>query len=272
MLGFLWGGFLGPAFGWRVAFALASIPGVILATLLLMVVRETPRPASTHPTIRFKDGFTLLASHRTLRHMSLALILTMFSSHGAMNWMASYLIRHHHMPVKAVGLQLGLLFGAGAAVANFGTGFFVDRMGVRNIRWYLWVPALISLASIPFFCLTLLADTGPHALLWLILPGIFGVACGGPTLSILYLLTPARFRGTATALYTCLISLFGVGLGTWLIGIVSDLYASHVGEASIRYSLLTIVPAAALLAATQYIQAARALPADVARVGVGGAS
>jgi MFS family permease len=79
---------------------------------------------------------------------------------------------------------------------------------------------------------------------------------------VLHLLTPERFRGTATALYILLTMLFGYGVGTWLIGFVSDLFASHVGSASIKYALLTVAPAAAVIAAIEFIRAAKTLAAD----------
>jgi predicted MFS family arabinose efflux permease len=262
LLGFMCGGLLGPAFGWRLAFVLASIPGIALALILMLAVKEEPRPTTTHAMVSFREGLGVLAGYRTLRRMALALILAMIASHAAMNWMASYMIRQHQMPIAETGVRLGLLFGAGAAIGNFTIGFLADRIAKQSIRWYLWLPAIISAVSVPFLCMALMADTGSHAISWLIFPAMFGVAYGGVTMSILHRLSPARFRGTATSLYICLISLFGIGFGTWLIGIVSDLYAPYVGKASIAYSLFSIVPAAALLSAIQFVRAAKALPSD----------
>jgi predicted MFS family arabinose efflux permease len=265
LIGFIWGGLCAPAFGWRATFLFAGLPGIVLALIVRLFVREVPRVATVQRPIHLRAGIAHLARYATLRHLACAIALAMISTHAAWSWMASYLIRHLGMPVSQVGVQLGLLFGIGGAIGNFSIGLLGDRLGKRSVRWYLWVPAIISAASIPFICLALLAKTGPGALFWLVLPCTFGAAFGSLTMSVLQMLTAERFRGTATALYILLTMLFGYGVGAWLIGMASDWLAPHVGAASLQYALLTIVPAAALIAAIEYVRAAAALPADLER-------
>jgi predicted MFS family arabinose efflux permease len=262
LIGFIWGGFCAPALGWRATFLLAGMPGIALSLVLLAVVREVPRPIVSHRPIHLRQGVVHLARYKTLRHLALAIAFAMISTHAAWSWMASYMIRHLGVPIAQVGTELGLLFGFGGAFGNFSIGLLSDRLGLKNIGWYLWLPAIISAASAPIICLALSAHSGSGVILWLILPCTFGAAFGGLTISVLHLLTPERFRGTATALYILLTMLFGYGVGTWLIGFVSDLFASHVGSASIKYALLTVAPAAAVIAAIEFVRAAKTLAAD----------
>jgi predicted MFS family arabinose efflux permease len=265
LIGFVWGGICAPALGWRTTFLLAGLPGLALSLILLAFVREVARPPATHRPMNFRAGVVHLAGYKTLRHLAWALALGMISTHAAWSWMASYMIRHLGMPVAQVGVDLGVLFGVGGAIGNLSIGLISDRLGTRNIRWYLWLPAIISAASVPFICLALAAHTGSGVLFCMILPCTFGAAFGSLTMSVLHMLTPERFRGTATALYILLTMLFGFGIGTWLIGIVSDLLTPQLGAASLKYALLCIVPAAAIVAAIQYVRAASALLSDAER-------
>jgi predicted MFS family arabinose efflux permease len=90
------------------------------------------------------------------------------------------------------------------------------------------------------------------------------VAFSGLVVSVLNVISPPQFRGTATAL-SILIGNIGTGVGAWLIGATSDLLAPTFGTASIKYALLIIVPAVAILAAIQYARAARSLPEELSR-------
>ena len=127
-----------------VARFLAGLPGIALSLVLLAVVREVPRPIVSHRPIHLREGVVHLARYKTLRHLALAIAFAMISTHAAWSWMASYMIRHLGMPIAQVGTELGLLFGFGGAFGNFSIGLLSDRLGIKNIGWYLWLPAIIS--------------------------------------------------------------------------------------------------------------------------------
>jgi predicted MFS family arabinose efflux permease len=263
LAGFYLGGRLEHAVGWRMTFMLAGIPGGILAVGVQLFVREPARTVVSNP-IRLGEGLRLLARSRTLRGLALAAPLSGLVSVAMNTWGASYLIRSHGMSVADVGTVLGLAFGVGGAVGSFGTGLLADRLATRDLRWYLWLLTLISAIMAPLIVASLTASNSATAVFFLILPCAFGVAFSGLVVSVLNVISPPQFRGTATAL-SILIGNIGTGVGAWLIGATSDLLAPTFGTASIKYALLIIVPAVAILAAIQYARAARSLPEELSR-------
>ena len=103
-------------------------------------------------------------------------------------------------------------------------GYLADRCtnGFRDVRWQLWVPGIATLINVP---LALLAYTWPDrgvvvALLFASL--VFGVMYLGPTFATIQRLVTARERALGAALLLLVINLIGLGLGPWLVGMVSD--------------------------------------------------
>jgi predicted MFS family arabinose efflux permease len=264
LLGFFLGGRLEHAVGWRMTFVLAGVPGVILAIALLLFVREPARSVGNAP-IQFGEGLRVLARSNTLRGLAIAAPLSGLIAVAMNTWGASYLIRSHGMSIANVGEVLGLAFGVGGAVGSFGTGLLADRLAIKEVRWYLWMLVLINVAIAPLIGASLMVESGTTAVIFLVLPCAFSGAFSGLVVSVLNVISPAQFRGTATAL-AILIGNIGTGVGAWLIGALSDLLAPRFGSASVKYALLIIVPAAAILAAIQYARAARTLPEELSNV------
>jgi predicted MFS family arabinose efflux permease len=263
LLGFFLGSRLEQAVGWRMSFFFAGLPGIVLAIFLLLRVREPARSISSEP-IGLRAGLRCLAGYKTLRRLAVAVVLGTLTASALMSWGASYLIRLHGMSVADVGTALGLAYGIGGAIGVFAIGLLADRLVVRDLRWYLWLPAIVTAIIVPLVCAALTASSGTTATLFLLFPCAFGSTFTGVVYSVLNMIAPAQFRATTTALFVIIMSIFGTGLGTWLIGIASDLLAPMSETASIKYALLAIVPGAAILAAIQYVRAAQTLRADLA--------
>ena len=162
MLGFLIGGWINEFFNWRVAFMVVGLPGVVLAVVVRLTIREPPRghsevgPVDT-TTDTLGDVARFLLGLRSFRLFAIGTGLAAFSAYGFGAWVPAFLGRVHGMGSGEIGTWVGLENGIGGAVGAILGGVLADRLGRRDPRWYLWIGVLGMLAYIPFVLLFLVA-------------------------------------------------------------------------------------------------------------------
>ncbi len=265
--GFLIGGWINELFGWRQAFFVVGLPGVVLALVVRLTVREPPRgvwegaaagavATSTGEVLRLVWGL------RTFRHMAFAAALHSFAAYGMASWGPAFLMRVHGMGTGEIGTWLGLISGIGGATGAVTGGMLADRLGRRDVRWSLWIPALASLVQIPFWFAFLLLPEAVPALLWSIPATLGGAMWLGPVFATTQGLVPPHMRAMASALLLFVINLIGLGLGPQSVGVLNDVLAERAGTHAIRYSLL-VVGLMNSWAAAHFVLAARTLRADL---------
>jgi len=263
LVGFLLGGWLSATVGWRMAFVVVGSPGIAVALLIRLFLKEPVRVIVERRPTPFWEGYRALASSRTLRLLVPAVVLSTLVAYATMSWAAPFLMRVHKATSMEAGFWLALGVGAGGIFGSFGSGMLVDRLAIRDRRWYVWLPALVTAAIVPFIWGALMAPHLLTACLLFLFPFALGSMYAGIGLSVVHQISPPQFRATATALFFLLTNIFGIGIGTWLIGIASDILLPRYGIISLRYALLGIVPAAALMATLFYLLAARTLRDDL---------
>ncbi len=269
-IGFLAGGWLDEFFDWRTAFIVVGLPGVLLALIVKMTLKEPPRghfdetkdPSAPAPTV--KEVLRFMNGLKSFRHLAIAAALHAFYGYGASAFVAAFFRRSHGMEPGELGsLLAGIAFTAGAAGVFLG-GYLGDCLGKRDERWYMWVPGLATAAYIPFaFALYLSPD--PYVALALSFPGsVLGGMYLGPTFAMTQTLVPSSMRATAAAILLFVINIIGLGLGPQGVGILSDLLAGTFGNESLRYALLFTVVGFAAWSIFHYVCAARTLREDLA--------
>jgi predicted MFS family arabinose efflux permease len=263
LIGFMIGGWLDAALGWRWAFVIVGAPGVVVGLLFRLVVREPVRATVHGARTPFLEGFRNLAASKTLRLLTPAVGLSSLVAYSSMTWAAPFLMRVHGFTAQRAGVWLALGIGVGGTFGAIGSGFLVDRLALRDRRWFLWLPAILTALIVPFQCGALMAHDGTTACLLYLFPFAFSTVYAGIAISVITQIAPSQFRATATALYLMICNIFGIGLGSWIIGITSDLFAPRFGNLSLQVALLSIVPAAAALAVLLYVLAARTLRQDL---------
>ncbi len=153
--GFLMGGYLNEELGWRTAFVVLGIPGILLSLLFYATVKEPQRGAtdvntSANADYSFIQVVKLLFSKPTFAFLSAATALHVFCIYGMLNWTPSFLSRLHGMNKTDIGVALGLILGITGATGTFVGGLLTDRFGKTSKQSYLKIPAIFILASIPF--------------------------------------------------------------------------------------------------------------------------
>jgi len=243
LFGFIAGGWIEQFFGWRVAFFIVGIPGLALAIIFRMTVREPPRGLAEGRVLSVEQPsvmatFNYLRNKKSFRHMAFGGALTAFVGYGLITWAPSYLSRSHGMGSGEIGTWLGLILGIPGGIGIVLGGFLADKYGSRDTRWFLWIVSIALVVSAPFSIGVYLAPTATASLLLLMLPVLLGNFYQATTFSQTQGLVPLGMRAVAAAVLLFIINIVGLGLGPQAVGIVSDLLKPEYGDDSVRYSLL----------------------------------
>ena len=267
LFGFIAGGWLNEFFGWRVAFFIVGVPGLLLAILVRFTLREPPRGMAEgrvadeeQPTIT--ETFRFLWSKRSFRHMAVGGGLTAFVGYGVITWVPSFLIRSYGMNTGDVGTYLGLILGIPGGIGIALGGYLADRYGARDTRWYLWIVSVALIASTPLFFGVYLSSTAFASLMFLILPILLGNFYQATTFSQTQGLVSLRMRSVAAAVLLFILNMIGLGAGPQAVGILSDVLQPSYGDESLRYALL-MLSTVQIWAAYHYYQAGKSLKDDL---------
>jgi MFS family permease len=277
-LGLLLGGWIGHTYGWRAAFLLVGLPGVAVALLMRLTLRELPRGFSdpvravVEPPPVAQVVRSLLAK-TSFRHLAFAAALHNFAVYGVGNWYAAFLMRSHGMNVAKAGTILAICTVVGGAAGTYFGGMLSDRLATRrqDSRYYLWVPALSLIVGFPLSQGVLLFDDTSIVIALLSPVVMCSAAYLAPSITATYGLVGIRERALASAVLLFVINLIGLGLGPLFAGFASDqlrqmflergLSGDEALGEGLRWSLRIIV-AVNLWSAAHYFIATRTLRAE----------
>ena len=233
LAGSVLGGLIAQRYGWRPAFAIVGLPGLGLAVLTQFTLREPPRGHSEGGEAADAVTPTLMAvvhrllSRRSFVHVAAGAALASFGGYGVTSFAAPYFIRNFGLTLAQAGIVMGLIAGAAAAVGTLGGGVLADRAARRDVRWYVWIPAIGLAVAMPLYMIGYQIPDWKLAVAVLLVPPMLHYAYLGPSFGVMHNLVSPRMRATATALLFLVINLIGLGLGPTLTGLASDAYARH---------------------------------------------
>jgi predicted MFS family arabinose efflux permease len=267
-IGTLAGGWIGEYYGWRTAFLVVGVPGLLIAILVKLTVREVPRGHSegvsvpTEQTESVGGVIRFMWGLKSFRHLSFAGSLHAFVGYGAGLFLPSFFMRIHGFGLAETATYL-FLIGLTGMIGTFLGGYLGDRLGVADKRWYAWVPGIATLTAVPFSVAFYLWED-PIVALFLAIPGaILGPMYLGPTFGMTQTLVKPQMRALASAILLFVLNLIGLGLGPLFAGFLSDQLRPEFGVESIRYSLLSLTIGGNLWAAWHYYMASRTLREDL---------
>ncbi|MCW2392691.1 spinster family MFS transporter [Sphingobium sp. B1D7B] len=233
VIGALTAGWIGSTYGWRAAIICIAAPGLIVALLFRLTLREPPRGLSDPDLAEAKSEppplravLKMMAARPEFRHMLIGLALVTLGMYGSGAFYAPFFMRVHDLSLSQVGVfyavQSGIAATLGLAIAGFG----VDLISRWGAQWYALLPALGVLIGAPF---TLAGYSVAHPMLALVLlisGAVLAFFHNVPTLVAFQNMVGPRMRATAAFVFFFVTTLVGVGLGPALIGFISDLYAN----------------------------------------------
>ncbi len=256
-LGYILGGSLGQAFGWRGAFFIVGIPGVLLAVLVSRIADAGPaqRDGATPPG---RAAYRELFATRSYRMNCAAMTAMTFALGGMAAWLPTYLMRVRGMALAEANLVFGLL----TLVSGIGGTMAGGWLGDRLLRWYPAAHFLVSglglMLSVPCAVAAIVASDRITVLTAIFVAEVCVFLNTGPLNAVIAAVSRAPVRATAFAANIFIIHLLGDAISPALMGLVSERWGLSTA--------LWLAPAALLVAALCCLRGMRDLPKDMARL------
>lgn len=245
-LGYLVGGVVGDAHGWRAAFFVAGGPGLVLALVILLLpepargsMDDEPIPdpssaASPTPTVASGSESTAYALRRLFRSPAWRInttgtTLMTFALGGLAAWMPTYLQRAHGMSLGEAGMGFGAVTVVAGLVGTLLGGWLGDRAQARGAGGYFVVSGTGLLLGAPFVLLLPLMPGPTSTLAMGFLAELFLFLNTGPLNAALMGSVPASMRARAMAVNVFCIHALGDAISPPLMGLMSEQW--HLGIA-----------------------------------------
>lgn len=267
--GVLFGGLLAAQVDWRFSFIAIGLVGVLFAPFFKAVVRdpghgraeegarsEAPSLGTVFRTIAAKPAFWLL---------SFGAGTSSLVSYGLAFWIPSFLARSYGLELVERSLIFAAIQLVGGMAGIWFGGVAGDRLGNAHPRGYALVPAIAFTITLPAYLVAFSTQSLLVPALLLVIPTALSLMWLGPVVTAITRLVPPEMRATSSALFLFINNLVGLGLGTILIGAISDALTGRFGDEALRYSAMVTVCLYAL-AAVLMLLASRRLQRDIAPV------
>ncbi len=218
MLGSALGGLGNSIYGWRITFLAAGIPGLFLAAMILLTVRDQHAGGAASPTAAgdapwLGNMLRLWSAKRSFRHLCLACALHSVAIYSAASFNGPFLMRQDWDSSRA-GALLALNGGFGILGAVLG-GTLADRLERLHPGkcWMLRVAALASLALVPAEVILYMGTGKGLTVCGLVLTGLLSSVFFGPSFAATQNLAGSNMRATAASALIFVKTLIGMGIG-----------------------------------------------------------
>jgi len=264
-IGYWLGGWINDLYGWRTAFFVVGLPGVVLALVVRLTVREPVRGMSDQQpmsasTYTLKEVWRFFMALPAGRLICLAAGFHAFVSYGFGAWIPAFFVRIHHLTPGQLGLWLSWITAIGGATGAFLGGWITDRWVRREPRARVYVSVIGVVLTIPCIAASVLLADHRFALLSLLPANIFTTLWIGPSVATVLDLVPPAMRAMASSIFLFVLTLIGMGAGPQTVGILNDLIGT---PDAIRYSLLSTAVVMNLISAVLFWLAGKTLVADL---------
>jgi MFS family permease len=286
-LSFAVSGSIARTYGWRPAFYVAGLPGLLCAVAVLFI-REPARGASEAHKIggRQREGspYRLVLSTPTMRWLIISGALHNFNMYAIGAFITPFLMRYHGVDIRDANYISMVVYGLSGVPGLILGGFLGDAVTRRRANGRLLVGALAILCSVPFLFFAL-GRGGGDTLGFMVL---MGSGCAlmyvyyATVYSTIQDVTEPALRGTAMALYFFAMYVLGASLGPYGTGVVSDYFTRRAAEAAgvagltqqalepFRaeglHSAMYVIPILGVLLTLVLLAAARTVRADMERL------
>lgn len=242
--GLLFGGLVASRVNWRAAFLVVGVCGLILAPVFRYAMHEPVRggldaPRTVAPAVGLRRVMRELAGKRSFWCLSLGGASSSIMGYGTLFWLPSFYVRSYHFTLTQVSWYFAALILVGGVSGIWSGGWLADRLDSRSRAAYALVPAIAFLLCVPLYVIGVLAPPSHWSLLIFLIPIALALAWLGPTLSAIQHLVAPEMRALASSMFLFVNNLIGLGLGTLLIGRLSDHFTARYGSEALRYAILS---------------------------------
>jgi MFS family permease len=226
-LGFTLGGIVGNAYGWRAAFLVCGLPGLLAAGLAL-AIREPTRGATDSAAPQPGEVPSWPEALRRLRSTApyviavAGYVAVTWAGGGMADWFPTFLSRHRAMSIAEAGGLTGTATVVGGLLGTLTGGLLADRLKGRTRSPYLALSCLSMLPAAGFAVVALTAHARPVIGIAILLANFFMWFYNGPINAIIVNSVPAMMRARAVSMSILSIHLFGDAISPTMIGGISD--------------------------------------------------
>lgn len=234
LFGALFAGWIAQTWGWRRAFLVVGLPGLLLALVCQLVLKEPARgtydpvPATGTKAPGLGAVFKRLFGNASFPHMTFGASLGSMAGYGVAAFAVPYLLRGGFgLDLTTAARDYGVVGGLSAALGVALGGFFTDWAGKHFKTAYALIPGLGFIAAAPLYVWAFQQSDLITLGEFVIAPLVLQYFYLGPTFAVSHNLVEPRMRATATSLLFLPINLIGLGIGPPLVGWLSDQIAQR---------------------------------------------
>ncbi|BFM14675.1 hypothetical protein R50073_08580 [Maricurvus nonylphenolicus] len=238
------GGALAEAVGWRMTFILVGVPGILLVPLLMYTIQAPERGHADGIEEANEMGFSASMKYLMATPSFIFVVLggaiKAVAFNGIIQWIPSFYIRKFDLTVGEVGMALGPILGVCMLSSILLSSFIADKMGQKDLRWHPWIISITLLLNFPFIYFAFAVDSYYLSLVCYAGATLMGTAMMGINNSMIQNAVPVQVRGTATAIKTAMLGLFGWGIGGAIVGVLSDSFGAQGSAEGLQTALIYV--------------------------------
>ena len=262
------GGQIAESLGWRWAFILFGLPGLLLAAVIYLTIStptkgEADGVENIKKTLPMKETLAHLFSTRSFTLVLIGTATKSIAGAALLNWMPSLIQRKFDMGAGEVGATFGPLIGVVSLIALVGAAYIGDRLSRRDFRWYSWIVAGSQVVALPLVLLGLFSESYLLTLVFFGLSTLFSQSMLAISNALIQNTSPIQMRSMASALKSLALTFLGFGLGSFLVGQLSE-HVFNTGDEAVDLMFAMAVAACAhIIAAVCYFASAFYLRDDI---------
>ncbi|MEP3052237.1 MAG: MFS transporter [Erythrobacter sp.] len=251
--GLIIGGQLNELFGWRWAFVLMGLPGLLIGAVVYFTIREprrgryAPKGATIEQQPFWETAVSLLRN-KVFFGLAIGWAVQIMIGYALAFWMAAVMLRNFDISSADVGLYLGMAFVIGGIPGPVLGGYVASWLTKRDERWRAWLPGVVSLGCVVPLAISLTSGEFWPFLIWFALAYGIYVSSQAPILSGIQAAVEPSQRGFAVALALLFNNLVGQALGLSIIGFASDQMAKTYGASSLSIAVFGVCLVSGVLA------------------------
>lgn len=269
-IAYMAGGWVVQNIGWREAFFVVGIPGLVLASIVRLTMMEPKRGAvearlASDSQPSFREVLRYLRQQHSFWHMCIGAGLSSFIGYAVIIWTPSFLARSFGLTADVSGFWLGLIIGSAVSIGYVAGGHVMDRVAVGGRRKSFNLLAVSMLVTAALYVLMFLGQSPAWVFMAMIIPSIISNAYLPTVFAQVQGLVALRMRAVASALMLFIINVIGLAMGSPITGAISDALQPRFGDDSLRYALVIVCVVILPWAAWHYYLAGRTVDLELAR-------
>lgn len=261
-LGFTLGGLLGAKLGWRYAFLICGLPGLVVAALAF-AIRDPGRgvydPPGEKVVMDWPQALRVMFRSKAYVSAVLGYTAVTFGTGGMADWFATFLHRHHAMSLEDAGAEVGRITAVAGLFGTAAGGFLADRLRAYTRQPYFALSA-VSMAVATVAAGIALRSDRDSVVLWLFIAQFFLWFYNAPVNTIIANSVPSSVMARAFGVSILAIHLLGDAISPPVIGFISDVTRQPGDKFGNLPLALSIVPTTFGLGALCWLYGWRAVP------------